>query len=79
MQTIRVGVLAAFLVPCITTGSVLAAQDDHLTVTAPLYREQIHDTQHERSRSDLRVTPQPVWAAHPDKDDLKTGSTNQSQ
>ena len=63
----------------VTTGSVLAVQDDQLTVNVPLYREKIRDTQHERSRSDLRVTAQPVWAAHPDKADLKTGSTNQSQ
>ena len=79
MRTIRVGALAAFLFPFFAAGAALAAQDDHLSVTAPLYREQIRDTQHERSRSDLRVTSQPVWAAHPDKTDLKNESTNQSQ
>ena len=79
MRTIRVGALAAFLFPFVATGAALAAQDDHLNVTAPLYREQIRDTQHERFRSDLRVTSQPVWAAHPDKTDLKAESTKQSQ
>jgi hypothetical protein len=79
MRTIRVCALAAFLFPSMTAGSVLAAQDEHLMITAPLYREKIRDTQHERSRSDLRVTAQPVWAAHPNKADLKNESTNQSQ
>src|SRR3978361_1979417 len=78
MRALRVCALTAFLVPFVA-GSALAGPDGHLTVSAPLYREQIRDTQHERSRSDLRVTSQPVWAAHPDKTDLKNASANQSQ
>jgi hypothetical protein len=79
MRALRVCALTAFLVPFVATGSVLAAQDDPLTVNAPLYREQIRDTQHEPSRSDLRVTSQPVWTAHPDKADLKNEATKQGQ
>ena len=75
MRTIRVGALAAFLFPFVATGSALAAQDDHLILTAPLYCEPIRDAQHARSRSDLRVTSQPVWTTHPDKTELKNEST----
>jgi len=69
----------AFLFPFVAAGSALAEPDGHLTVHAPLYREQIRDTQHEPARSDLRVTSQPVWIAHSDKSDLKNESANQSQ
>jgi hypothetical protein len=79
MRSLRVCALTALLLPFVAAGSALAGQDGHLTIHAPLYREQIRDTQHERSRSDLRVTPQPVWAAHSDKADLKNESTGQSQ
>ena len=78
MRAPRVCALTAFLFPFVA-GSALAGPDGHLTVSAPLYREQIRGTQHERSRSDLRVTSQPVWTAHPDKADLKNEATKQSQ
>ena len=70
MRALRVCALTAFLVPFVL-GSALAGPDSHLTVNAPLYREQIRDTQHERSHSDLRVTSQPVWVAPPDTADAK--------
>ena len=79
MRVFRVCALTAFLLPLVAAGSALAGPDDHLTVNAPLYREQIRDTQHERSRDDLRVTSQPVWTEHSDKADLKNASTSQSQ
>jgi len=79
MRALRVCALTAFLFPFVAIGSALAEPDGQLTVTPPLYREQIRDTQHERARSDLRVTSQPVWIARPDKTDLKNESTNQSQ
>jgi hypothetical protein len=78
MRALRVCALTAFLVPFVA-GSALAEPDGHLTVSAPLDREQIRDTQHERSRSDLRVTSQPVWTAHPDEADLKNEATKQGQ
>ena len=79
MRALRVCALTAFFVPFVAAGSALAGPDGHLTVRAPLYREQIRDTQHERSRSDLRLTSQPVWTAHPDKADLKNEATKQGQ
>ncbi|KAB1072926.1 hypothetical protein [Methylobacterium soli] len=79
MRTIRYCARTAFLFPLVVSGSVLAGPDDHLTVNVPLYREQIWGMQHERSRNDLSVTPQPVRTAHPDKGDLKNQSTKQSQ
>ena len=79
MRVLRVCALTTFLLPLAAAGSAVAGSDNHLTVNAPLYREQVRDSQHERSRSDLRVTPQPVWVAHPDKVDLKNQSINQSQ
>jgi hypothetical protein len=78
MRSLRVCALTAFLFPFVA-GSALAGPDGQLTVHAPLYREQIRDTQRERSRSDLRVTSQPVWIARPDKADLKNELTKQSQ
>ena len=79
MQALRVCALTMFLFPFVAAGSAFAGPENHLTIQAPLYREQIRETQHERSRGDLRVTSQPVWVAHPDKVDLKNQSTNQSQ
>ena len=79
MRALRVCALTAFLFPFVATGCALAEPGAHLTISAPLYREQIRDTQHERSRSDLRVTSQPVWTAHSDKIDLKNESIKQSQ
>lgn len=77
IRALRVCALTAFLFP--VAGSAFAAPDSQLTVNAPLYREQIRDTQHERSLSDLRVTSQPVWTARPDETDLKIESTTQSK
>jgi hypothetical protein len=79
MRVLRVCALTAFLVPSVAAGSARAEPDNHLTVSASLYREQIWDTQHERSRSDLRVTSQPVWTAHPDEATLKNEATKQGQ
>ena len=79
MRALRVCALTAFLFPFVAAGSARAEPDGHVTISAPLYREQIWDTQHERSRSELRVTSQPVWTAHPDKADLKNEATKQGQ
>ncbi|WP_336491129.1 hypothetical protein [Methylobacterium nigriterrae] len=79
MRALRVCALTAFLFSLTAIGSALAEPDGHLTVHAPLYREQIRNTQHVRARSDLRVTSQPVWTAHPDQADLKNELTEQSQ
>ena len=78
LQALRLCTLTAFLFPLVP-GSALAGPDGRLTVNVPLYREQIRDTQHERSRSDLRVTSQPVWVAHPDTADAKIQSAGQSR
>ncbi|GJE46980.1 hypothetical protein AEGHOMDF_6189 [Methylobacterium soli] len=79
MRAPRVCSLTAFLLPLVAAGSTLAGPDHHLSVNAPLYREQIRDTQHERSRNDLRVTSQPVWTERSDKADLKNTSASQSR
>ena len=79
MRALRVCALTAFLIPLVAARSALAGPDHHLSVNAPLYREQIRDTQHERSRDGLRVTSQPVWTERSDKADLKNTSASQSQ